>query len=67
MLRLGWAETKNLFFVRLSKKVFFPAQQAVVPAPIPISLRAWLFGTRTERSLRRNISSYATLFSWEVV
>lgn len=58
MLRLGWAETKILFCVLLAK-LLSPAQQGVVPAPIPISLVDWLIGTRCARSL---VSEHLSLF-----
>src|SRR6266700_8203142 len=50
MLRLGWAETKILFCVRLSN-MLSPAQQGVVPAPIQISLVVWFLDTLCARSL----------------
>ena len=58
MRRRGWAETKILFYVLLAK-LLSPAQQGVVPAPIPISLVVWLFGTICARSL---VSEHPPLF-----
>jgi hypothetical protein len=58
MLRLGWAETKILFYVLLAK-LLSPAQQGVVPAPIRISLVVWLAGAICARSL---VSEHLLLF-----
>jgi hypothetical protein len=58
MLRLGWAETKILFYVLLAK-MLSPAQQGVVPAPTQISLVVWFIDTICARSL---VSEHLLLF-----